>query len=709
MSVLANLIVRVSGDITELQRSMGQVGSVLGDAGRNISAAGTTLTRNLTLPLVGAGGAALAFATDFNAGMANVASLGADAQAAVAGWTPALQEMAVEVGKSTGDLTDGLYNVVSAFGAGDDSLGILETNARAAAAGLASTTDAINLTSAVTKGYGDTSLGAVQGVSDLALKTVQLGQTTFPELAASIGRVVPLAAQLGVAQDELFAVMATGTGVTGNAAEVSTQLRGVLQSLMAPTEDMANLFDVWGYSSGEALLESEGLAGAIDLIASYASEADIPLQKMIGSIEGQTLALALNSSLSESYTEKLGAMADAAGATDEAFAAQTEGVNAFGFQMKQLGVEFQTTAEQLGAALIPVMQELLSVAQPAIEWVRGMVGRFVEMDPAGQRIVIVIGALAAALGPVLMVLGPIVSGIGALVGILGALLSPIGLVIAAVAALAVAWQTNFLGIQDHVAAFVEWVTPYLSALVDWLSGIFTDVLAGIQALWATHGGTIMTIVTAVWDAIKLYIGGVLENIRLVFEAFQLLFEGDWRGLGEKVREIVVNIISTIAAVFGTLWTAIGPYLADLWTAIKQWFTETDFKQLGIDVINGIVSGLVEAGGAIKEFLIGLMGDALGAIKEMLGIESPSRVMALEVGRPMAEGVAHGWESALAAADFSASIAQQVQPVTLLQEAEVPTPTLAQPAAIAPAPTNDERIVVHVHPDQWQSALVRWGV
>ena len=38
-------------------------------------------------------------------------------------------------------------------------------------------------------GYGDTSAAAVAKASDLALLTVRLGQTTFPELAASIGRV----------------------------------------------------------------------------------------------------------------------------------------------------------------------------------------------------------------------------------------------------------------------------------------------------------------------------------------------------------------------------------------------------------------------------------------------------------------------------------------------------------------------------------------
>ena len=65
---------------------------------------------------------------------------------------------------------------------------------RAAKAGVAETSDAIALTSAVTKGYDDVTDEAVQKSADLAFKTVELGQTNFPQLAAGDRRrSVPLA------------------------------------------------------------------------------------------------------------------------------------------------------------------------------------------------------------------------------------------------------------------------------------------------------------------------------------------------------------------------------------------------------------------------------------------------------------------------------------------------------------------------------------
>ena len=49
----------------------------------------------------------------------------------------------------------------------------------------------------------------VRHAADLALTTVRLGQTDFPQLAAAIGKTTPLAAKLGVTQEELAASYAT--------------------------------------------------------------------------------------------------------------------------------------------------------------------------------------------------------------------------------------------------------------------------------------------------------------------------------------------------------------------------------------------------------------------------------------------------------------------------------------------------------------------
>ena len=180
---------------------------------------GKSLSAGVTLPIVAAGAAAFKFSNDFNAEMANVASLMPGNTARVQELGASVKQLSIDTGQSTGTMTEGLYNVVSAFGDTADTVGVLETNARAAVAGVSTVTDAIKLTSAVTKSYGDTSAQAVQHAADLGIMAVRLGQTTFPELAASIGSVTPQARELNVSQEELFATFATLTGVTGGAAE----------------------------------------------------------------------------------------------------------------------------------------------------------------------------------------------------------------------------------------------------------------------------------------------------------------------------------------------------------------------------------------------------------------------------------------------------------------------------------------------------------
>lgn len=473
MSTIANLAVQLTLDSSGFQRGISSALSSAQSLTDKLAGLGRTMTVGVTTPLIGAGAAALKFATDLNAGMANTQSLGL-AQDRVVELKSEIQSMAVETGKATSDLADGLYQVVSAFGDSADTAEILRINAMAAAAGLATTTDAINLTSAVTKGYGDASAAAVQHASDLAFEAVKLGQTTFPELASSIGRVVPLAASLGVAQEELFAVMATGTGVTGSASEVSTQLRGVLQSLMAPTKSMTLLFQSLGYESGAAMLQQLGLQKSIEAIVGAAESTGAPLQSYIGSIEGQTLALALAGPQAETFTQKLSAMQDVAGSSASAFDAQTKGINAAGFTMQRLGVQAEVLMQKVGDGLAPALSIVLERITPLADYALSLADGFSKLDANTQTLIVAAAGLAAALGPVLMMLPAIGTA-------LGVLASPIGLIIAALAGLGVAWATNFGGIRDITEQVFAAVQPVLAALVDWAQTAFPQAMQDVAA------------------------------------------------------------------------------------------------------------------------------------------------------------------------------------------------------------------------------------
>lgn len=309
-----------------------------------------------------AAGASLKLSVEFNAAMANVATIIPNNIARIEELKNAVQDMAVATGKSTDDLADGLYQVVSTFGDTADTIKILDITARAATAGMATTTEAINLAAAVTKGYGDTSAEAVKHSQDLAFQTANLGITNFPQLAASIGGVIPLASALGVKQEELFAGFATLSGVTGSTAEVSTQLTSALTGMIKPSDEMTAAMTKLGVSSAKTLIEQKGMTGAIQALAGTTDGSQEALSKLFGRVEALTPVLALTGAQAESMAKNIAEMNKVAGAAEGAFKQQTDGVNAAGFAYKQFRQIVITSMQDIGDAILNGLPEPLAVA-----------------------------------------------------------------------------------------------------------------------------------------------------------------------------------------------------------------------------------------------------------------------------------------------------------------------------------------------------------
>jgi hypothetical protein len=219
--------------------------------------------------------------------------------------------------------------------------------------------------------------------------------------------------------------MATFTGVTGGAAEVSTQLRGVLQGLLSPTDSMKTLFGELGVESGNALIAQRGLQGAIETVVAAASAGEGDLADYIGSIEGQTLALSATGAQADVFSEKLGAMTDVAGAASEAFVEQSEGINAAGFQWQQFQQRMAVVAQRLGDVLIPILVRVLDAAEPLIEWAITAIDWFGRLPGPVQTVGVAIAGIAAAAGPVLVVLGTLISSFGAVAGVVGPLIGTV--------------------------------------------------------------------------------------------------------------------------------------------------------------------------------------------------------------------------------------------------------------------------------------------
>ena len=102
---------------------------------------------------------------------------------------------------------------------------------------------------------------------------------------------------------------------------------------------------------------------------------------------------------------------------------------------------------------------------------------------------------------------------------------------------------------------------------------------------------------------------------------------------ELIGSLVAGIIEAIPDVV----EGAGQIVSEIWDTIK----ETDWLQLGADIISGLVNGLKNGISRIAEAAKEVAGGALDAAADFLGIHSPSRVFRDEIGRNIALGLAEG--------------------------------------------------------------------
>lgn len=359
------LAIKIAGAIDpSLGKAINSASGIAGAGFKTMAAAAAAATTAAAAFGIKAVKSAAAYETQ----LANVATLLDGTKDQVAARTAEIGKDILKVSNDTGiataGLTDGMYNVISAFGDSKDAVSQLEIASKAAVAGNSTTTDSINLLSAVTKAYGDTSAAGLQKVSDLAFETVKLGQTTFPELASSMQQVTGSSKTLGVSQDELFGVFATATGVTGETAAVATQLKAVYSNLLKPTTAMSAAFKKMGYSSSQSAIEQLGLQGTLDALAQSVGGDSTKMANMFSSTEALNLVLGLTGNLSDALTTKTAAMAKATGATNAAFDTQTDTLDYTIQSIKNLGSNFMT---QVGQEMLPVVKDFAQQALPAIQ------------------------------------------------------------------------------------------------------------------------------------------------------------------------------------------------------------------------------------------------------------------------------------------------------------------------------------------------------
>ena len=389
------------------------------------------------------------------------------------------------------ELAGGLSQTISNGVPEDNWIDFLEQSSKAAVGGLADLGQTVTVTSTLIKNYGLNwdQAGAIQ---DKIQMTAKNGVTSFEQLGQALPRVSGSASQLGVSMDELMAVFATTTGVTGNTAEVSTQLAAVLNALIKPSAEATKAAEAMGIGFNAASVQAAGglenfLLGLDASIQEYSAKTGQLSETIYGQLFGSAEALRLLGSLTgeqkDKFSENIGAMADSAGTIDEAFNEMASTGDSVGQMLKNQVQSMLDWAGSLASTSAPYMEmiantglALMSMAQlkgGLVAVVSGL--RAVKIATLAQAAASKIAVLASNAWKIAQI---------ALNFVLSA--NPIGIVIMAIAglvAILVAAYNNsetFRNICDQVWAVVK---DLASAVWDFLVKAFEKASAVIKEAW----------------------------------------------------------------------------------------------------------------------------------------------------------------------------------------------------------------------------------
>ena len=396
----------------------------------------------------------------------------------------ALSELSREIPKTRSELADGLYQVIS-NGVTDpvEALRMLETSARSSVGGIADLGKVVGVTSTILKNYG---LGAEEAatIQDKIQKTAQNGVTSFEQLASALPSVTANAATLGVTVDEMLAVFATLTGVTGNTSEVATQLGAVLTALTKPSSQAAQMAEEMGIQFDAAVVKTAGglqsfLSQLDASVSEYSRSSGILREEVIATLFGSAEAVRALTPLmgvsAETYTANVEAMADSSGTMDAAF----EQMSATGEAARtMLSNAVQTVTEWAGAAA--------SAVSPMLDYVVA----------AGDVI-----TSGVSIGKALQTVIPLVTNCAAVQKVMTAAqwalnvamdANPIGLVVVAIGAL-------IAGIVACIRHYEEWGASVLAVV----GGPIGTLINHIQSL-VRH-----------WDSLKKAFtdGGIVAGLK----------------------------------------------------------------------------------------------------------------------------------------------------------------------------------------------------
>lgn len=159
------------------------------------------------------------------------------------------------------DVAEAVYQTLSnQFTTAAQRADIMTASAKLAKVGVMDLNEAVLLITGTLNAYGMASSQA-ETVAAKFFKTIELGRTRGAELTPVIGRLVPIASELGVNLDEVNSAMVALTIGGMRVPEAATSFRAGMAALIKPSGDLKRQLRELGYETGQQMIRALGLQG----------------------------------------------------------------------------------------------------------------------------------------------------------------------------------------------------------------------------------------------------------------------------------------------------------------------------------------------------------------------------------------------------------------------------------------------------------------
>lgn len=475
-------------------------------------------------------------------------------QNAMGDMTNQVREFAKDTGTLTTETVPALYSALSAGVPQDNVFEFLESANKLAVGGIAELDDSVAVLSTISNNYSKMGLDAATA-SDLLFTTVKNGVTTIPELSSALGNVVPSAASANVSFQEVSAAMATMTASlgAGSTSVATTKLRAMLDELTKTGTSVDKTFrKIAGKGFTDFMAQGGNVQDALQMLNDYATKNNISIKELFSSVEAGGAALILGSQNADKFAMNMEAMANAAGATDAAYATMQETV---AYKMDLLKAKFEDIKLAIGDKLNKAFSKILDYVLPIVDGVMeafGNLEQFFENFNVTSALEKAFGGKASDLFKIGKEVGlEYITGIkkqvqnGDFTGMMNHIEQANALISENI-------RSVFGdGFGDASEIVLQKVSSMVAGVSQIISGDFKGATYSIAELYGLDDSSINLIFSAL-DNIKSGIQTSIESIIPIFDSMA----GVWANVYPIMNDIGNSIFQTIVPLFQTAFSII---------------------------------------------------------------------------------------------------------------------------------------------------------